>query len=248
MHEPAEPINGCSRELPKPVLGCPSTEQPASPRGGWLGHTALVIGRRLAGSVACMSLIAFTACSSDSTHAVVPTEMGTVVVVEPTTVPLPNTVRKAWVGSQCLPRFSASPANRGVGRADFSLVPIAAVRIEVCTYVGPMIPNTLHGHVVLEGLDADGLENAANGLTGIDPFSGPRCEPGAAASVIVVVSDGQNVEQLEASLAGCHGVSNGYLSAAATPTWTAVFQRAVALADLCVRKFGESSNCVAAGP
>jgi len=104
----------------------------------------------------------------------------------------------------------------------------------------------LYGRVVFGGSDADGLENAANGLTGIDPFSGPRCEPGAAASVLVVVTDGLNVEQLVASLAGCRGVSNGYLSAATTPTWTAALQRAVALADLCARRFGASTNCVAA--
>lgn len=213
--------------------------------GGCLGHTARVVRRRLHRLGVCALLIGLAACSSGGMRATLTTTT-IAVVMAPTTVPLPTTVRSATVRSQCPQVFSATPSSRGVGRLDFSLVPIAAVSIEVCTYVGSGTSRTLHDHVVFEGLDADGLENAANGLTGVDPASGPRCEPAPAASVLVVASDGLNVEQLVASLAGCRGVSNGYLSAAATPTWTAALQRAIALADLCAHRIGATTSCVAA--
>jgi hypothetical protein len=132
-----------------------------------------------------------------------------------------------------------------VPRIDLVIVPIAAVSFEVCTYGGPTATRTLQGTVAFHGQSATTVENAANSLTGIDPVSGPRCEPGAAAAMLLVVSDGLHVEQLLASRAGCRGVSNGLLSAAATPGWTAVFERAVALADLCTRRHGPSASCIA---
>jgi hypothetical protein len=95
-------------------------------------------------------------------------------------------------------------------------------------------------------VDADTFESAANGVAGIDPVSGPRCEPGDGASVLVLVSDGVGLEQLLAARAGCRGVSNGLLSGAATPTWTTVLERAVALADLCASRRVGSASCVAA--
>ena len=58
-------------------------------------------------------------------------------------------------------------------------------------------------------------------------------------------SDGLRVEQFLASLTGCRGVSNGFLSGAGTPSSTAVLRGAIGLADLCGRRFGRSASCVA---
>jgi hypothetical protein len=63
--------------------------------------------------------------------------------------------------------------------------------------------------------------------------------------VVIVVSDGQRVEQFLASLVGCRGVSNGLLSGAGTVLSTKVLERAVALADECAHRFGPSARCIA---
>jgi hypothetical protein len=132
-----------------------------------------------------------------------------------------------------------------VARLDISLVAIAAVDVEVCAYGGSVAPGALRSHVAFDGVAAETIASALNGVAGIDPVSGPRCEPGPAASVVIAISDGLRVEQFLASLAGCRGVSNGFLSGAGTPSSTAVLRRAIALADLCGRRFGRSASCIA---
>ncbi|HEY5172530.1 MAG TPA: hypothetical protein VIK54_12460 [Acidimicrobiia bacterium] len=132
-----------------------------------------------------------------------------------------------------------------MARLDISLVALAAVDVEVCTYGGSVGPGAPRSHVAFFGAAATTIADALNGVAGIDPVSGPRCEPGPAASVVVVVSDGLRVEQFLASLAGCRGVSNGLLSGAGTAHSTKVLERAVALADQCARRFGRSPGCAA---
>jgi hypothetical protein len=151
-------------------------------------------------------------------------------------------VRESAKPSSCPRGLPATFAQRGVARLDISLVAIAVVNVEVCTYGGSVAPR---GRVAFDGAAATTIVNAMNGVAGIDPLSGPRCEPGPAASVVIVVSDGLRVEQLLASLAGCRGVSNGLLSGAGTALSTKVLERAVALADQCARRFRPSANCIA---
>jgi len=192
-------------------------------------------------------LFAVAGCSSGGSHASAPAaETTPVVVVTPTTAALPTAVRPTGAATRCPMVLPASPSSPGVGRLDISLVPIAAIRVDVCVYAASSSV-ALRGDVVFEGTDADTFENAANGVEGIDPVSGPRCEPGTAASVLVLASDGITVEQLLASRVGCRGVTNGLLSGAATPTWTTMLERAVALADACARRVGVRSSCTAVG-
>ena len=161
--------------------------------------------------------------------------------------PLPTVVRKSTTPSSCPRGLPTNFAQRGVARLDISLVAIAAVDVEVCVYGGSVATGALRSHVAFDGAAAETIASALNGVAGIDPLSGPRCEPGPAASVVIAISDGLHVEQFLASLAGCRGVSNGFLSGAGTPSSTAVVRGAIALADLCVRRFGRSASCVA-GP
>jgi hypothetical protein len=154
-------------------------------------------------------------------------------------------VRSSTMHSSCPRGLPTNFAQRGVARLDISLVAIAAVDVEVCAYGGSVAPGALRSHIAFDGAAADTVASALNGVAGIDPVSGPRCEPGPAASVVIAISDGLRVEQFLASLAGCRGVSNGFLSGAGTPSSTAVLRRAIALADLCGRRFGRSASCIA---
>ena len=158
---------------------------------------------------------------------------------------MPAAVRAATGPSSCPGRLPANFPQHGVARLDISLVAIAVVNVEVCTYGGSVAPGAPRSHVAFFGAAATTIVNAVNGVAGIDPVSGPRCEPGAGASVVIVVSDGLRVEQFLASLVGCRGVSNGLLSGAGTVLSTKVLARAVALADECAHRFGPSASCIA---
>jgi hypothetical protein len=210
-----------------------------------LGHTRGVIRSGLRSLGVGALLVAISACSSGGTRVTLPATSIAPVVLTPTTAAMPTTVRKSAAPSACPRVLPASPTSRGVGRPDISLVPIAAISVEVCAFVGSSAPKTRGGDVVFDGVDADVFGNDAGSLAGIDPVSGPRCEPGATASVLVLVSDGVSLEQLLVSRAGCGGVSNGFLSAPATSMWTAELDRAVELADLCSRRFGVAASCIA---
>jgi len=154
-------------------------------------------------------------------------------------------VRKSTMPSSCPRGLPTNFTQRGVARLDISLVGIAAVDVEVCAYGGSVAPGALRSHVAFDGAAAETIASALNGVAGIDPVSGPRCEPGPAASVVIAISDALRVEQFLASLAGCRGVSNGLLSGAGTASSTAVLRGAIALADLCGRRFGRSASCIA---
>jgi hypothetical protein len=200
--------------------------------------------------IALALLIAAAACSS-----------GNGSTSSPTTVPrraVPSIVAIAVPGAEALPGVlevskhpSACPATRpdsfaqtGVARLDIALVAIAPVSAEVCVYGGPGA-RSLRSHVAYGGLAASTVVNALNTVTGIDPVSGPRCEPGPDAPIVVLVSDGLRTEALSVSLTGCRGVANGLLSGAGTASSTAMVSRSVALAGACARRFGRNASCIA---
>jgi hypothetical protein len=189
--------------------------------------------------IAAASMLLMSACSSSGAH--ITSSAATIpVALTPATTPLPTAVERTPARSRCPPTVPASPANRGVARPDMTLVPIAAVTVEVCDYGAG---RRLAGALILRGARADAFETAANSLPGLDPTVSPRCLPGPDASVLIVVSDGTSVEQLRASDSGCGGVDNGILSASATPEWTAALHQLLALADRCARRFGANATC-----
>jgi hypothetical protein len=157
---------------------------------------------------------------------------------------LPTALHRSTAVSRCPGVLPTSPQEDGVARLDMTLVPIAPVAVEVCTYGGSPA-RALRSRVGFGGEAATSVVNAVNRVAGIDPLSGPRCEPGAAASVVVVVFDGLRFEQLLASRSGCRGVYNGLLSGAGTAPWNTVLDQAVALADRCAVWFGSTAGCVA---
>jgi hypothetical protein len=210
------------------------------------GHTSHVLSRRR-GVGALTLLIAVASCSSGrGTATVPPTAIPSAIAISvPGARPLPTVVRKSTKPSSCPRVLPTNFAQRGVARLDISLVAIAAVDAEVCVYGGSVRAGALRSHVAFDGVAAETIASALNGVAGIDPVSGPRCEPGADASAVIAISDGLRIEQFLASLAGCRGVSNGLLSGAGTPSSTAVLRRAIVLADLCRGRFGPSASCIA---
>ena len=189
--------------------------------------------------IAVAAVLFVSACSSNGPRAAVPT--ATIpVVLTPSTTPLPTRVQRTTARTFCPGPLPAAPAGRGVARPDMTLVPIAAVTVDVCHYGES---GRLRGRLTLRGADADTFENAANSLQGADPTVSSRCVPGPDASALIVVSDGTSIEQLRVSDSGCGGVDNGVLSAAATPDWKATLHHLLALADLCAQRFGTNTTC-----
>jgi len=204
-------------------------------------------GARVLGAL--LLLLALGSCSS-SHHASTPTVTtvpgapAIVPITVPGSAPLPATLHSSKQRSACSATRPASFEQTGVARLDISLVAIAPVTTEVCVYGGPSVEE-LRGHVAFAGAAARTVADALNGVTGIDPVSGPRCEPGPKAAVVVLISDGLRTEALAVSLTGCRGVANGLLSGAGTPSTAAVIARSVALAARCTHQFGLSDGCIA---
>jgi hypothetical protein len=222
-------------------------------RGVTLRKTARVIGRRrLLGALVPALALALASCSSGR-GASPPTTVrqqaipAIVPITVPGAAPLPANLLRSKRPSACPATRPDSFPQTGVARLDIALVAIAPVSAEVCVYQGPG-NRTLGGRVAFDGAAASTVSNALNTVTGIDPVSGPRCEPGTDASVVVLVSDGLRTEALTAALTGCRGVENGLLSGAGTPSSTAMLTRSVALAATCARQFGRSASCVAGTP
>jgi hypothetical protein len=192
-----------------------------------------------------LCLVASCSSGHATVRAPATTAPALVTITVPGSRPLPTVVRAAPKPSSCPGQMPTSLPQHGVARLDISLVAVAAVAVEVCTYAGPGAPRALRSHVAFAGPTATTIADALNGVAGIDPVSGPRCDPGPDASVLVAVSDGLRVEEFRVSLTGCRGVSNGLLSGAGTASTARVLGRAIALADTCVRRFGLSAGCIA---
>jgi len=223
--------------------------------------TARVIGPRrvpgasrpaLAAAAAVALGLALTSCSSGHSAPPTPTTVArpaAAVVVPigvPGSAPLPANLSSSKRPSACAPTRPDSFPQTGVARLDIALVAVAPVTAEVCVYGGAGT-RTLRSRVSFGGLAASTVVNALNTVAGIDPVSGPRCEPGANAPVVVLVSDGIRTEAVAASLTGCRGVSNGLLSGAGTAASSAMLTRSIALAGACSRRFGRA-GCVAGTP
>jgi hypothetical protein len=217
-----------------------------------LGKTAPVIGqgRMLGGLVLALAL---ASCSSGRSATPTPTTVPRpavpviVPIAVPGSAPLPANVRPSRRPSACPGTRPDSFPQTGVARLEIALVAVAPVTAEVCVYGGSGA-RTLHSRVAFGGVAASTVVNALNTVTGIDPISGPRCEPGPNAPVVVLVSDGLRTEALAVSLRGCRGVSNGLLSGEGTPSSVAMVARSVALAGACARRFGRSASCSAGTP
>jgi hypothetical protein len=170
-----------------------------------------------------------------------------VPIAVPGSGPLPGNLVVARRPSTCPATRPDSFPQTGVARLDIALVAIAPVTAEVCVFGGPGA-RALRSHVGFGGVAASTVVNALNTVTGIDPVSGPRCEPGSDAPLVALVSDGIRTEALSASLTGCRGVSNGLLSGAGTASSSAMLTRSVALASACARRFGRTASCIAGTP
>jgi hypothetical protein len=221
-----------------------------------LGKTALVIGRRrlLGVSVPGLALaLVLASCSSGRSASPGPTTAPrpavpvVVPIAVPGSAPLPANVRVSKRQSACPAKRPDSFPQAGVARLDIALVAVAPVTAEVCVYGGSGA-RALRSRVAFRGAAASTVVNALNTVTGIDPISGPRCEPGPAAPVVVLVSDGLRTEALAVALTGCRGVGNGLLSGAGTPSSAAMVTRSVALAGACARRFGRTASCIAGTP
>lgn len=223
-----------------------------------------MIRRRLSGgasppvpvlAAALAGALGLTLASCSSGHGATPSASTVaplaVAAVAPDTVPGAAPLPAGLHGSS---RPSACPASRpdsfpqtGVARLDIALVAVAPVTAEVCVYGGAGA-RTLRSHIAFGGVATSTVVNALNTVAGIDPVSGPRCEAGPNAPVVILISDGLRTEALSAALTGCRGVSNGLLSGAGTPASNQLLTRAVALAAECARRFAGSRACSAGTP
>jgi hypothetical protein len=211
-----------------------------------------VIGRRrlLGASVPALVLV-LASCSSGRSASPAPTTVPQIPAIVPITVPgsapLPAHLQVSKRASGCPATRPDSFPQLGVARLDIALVAIAPVTAEVCLYGGSGA-RTLRGVVGFDGAAASTVVNALNTVTGIDPVSGPRCEPGPDAPVVILVSDGLRTEALSVALTSCRGVSNQLLSGAGTPSSSEMVTRSVALATACTRRFGRDASCIAGAP
>jgi hypothetical protein len=162
----------------------------------------------------------------------------------PGSAPLPTILRASSRRSACPASRPDSLPPTGYVRLDIALVAVAPATAEVCVYGGSGA-RTLESRVAFGGVGAATVVDALNTVAGIDPVSRPRCEPGPAAPVVVLVSDGLRTEMLSAALTGCRGVSNGLLSGAGTSSSAAMLNRSLALAAACTRRFPHAASCVA---
>lgn len=201
--------------------------------------------RRLAlGAGLCVTLLA--SCSAAGTRATTTSRPATLAAATVTTAPIPSSVRASTVSSRCPARLPDAPANGGVPRLDLVLVPIAAIRVDVCNYAGSASSPALRGHVVFDdGASAVSIEDAVNVLPATDPLSGTACAPNPNSGVLLVFSDGFHVEEVRGALSGCREISNGYLRSPPTEYWTQLLRRVVATADQCARAFGVAAGCSA---
>jgi len=181
-----------------------------------------------------------------STTTVAPLAVSVVPDTVPSAAPLPVALHASNRPSACPTTRPDAFPQTGVARLDIALVAIAPVTAEVCVYGGPGA-HALQSRVAFAGVAASTVVNALNTVAGIDPVSGPRCEPGPNAPVVVMVSDGLRTEALSVALTGCHGVNNGLLSGAGTPSSIRMVTGAVALAGRCRQRFGRAS-CIAGSP
>jgi hypothetical protein len=207
--------------------------------------------RRVLGAalLLCVLVLGVASCSSSRSATPSPTTVASSVpvivpIAVPGSEPLPTHLLLSSRPSTCPGTRPDSFPQTGVARLDIALVAIAPVTAEVCFYGGSGA-RSLRSRIAFGGVAASTAVNALNTVTGIDPVSGPRCEPGPDASVVALVSDGFRTEALSMSLTGCRGVSNGLLSGSGTASTAAMLWRSTALAGACTRRFGRNASCIA---
>jgi hypothetical protein len=203
-----------------------------------------VTRRLVVGAGLCVALLA--SCSSSGTHATTTSRPAPLIVETFTTAPIPTSVHASTVASRCPPRLRDAPSNGVVPRLDMVLVPIAAIRVDVCEYSGNASSPALRGQVVFDdGATAVSIEDAVNVLPATDPFTGSSCTPNTNSGIVLVFTDGFHVEEVRAALSGCRAISNGFLRSPPTASWSAFLRRMAATADQCARTFGVTSGCSA---
>jgi hypothetical protein len=203
-----------------------------------------VTRRLVVGAGLCVTLLA--SCTTGHHRATATSRPAPLIVETFTTAPIPTSVRASRVVSRCPARLPVAPANGGVPRIDLVLVPIAAIRVDVCEYAGSARSPALGGQVVFGGgASALSIEDAVNVLPATDPLTGTTCAPNPDSGILLVFGDGFHVEEVRAAVSRCRAISNGYLRSPPTAYWTAVLRRLVATADQCARSFGVASGCSA---
>lgn len=193
----------------------------------------------------CVALL--TACSGGSHATTTSTSRPAPLIAETfTTAPISTSVHASTVATRCPPRLPDAPANGGVPRIDLVLVPIAAIRVDVCDYTGRAPSPPLTAHVVFgDGASAVAIEDTVNVLPATDPLTKATCAPNPDSGVLLVFSDGIHVEEVRAAALGCQEISNAFLHAPPTPYWRAYLGRIVATADRCTQTFGVAAGCAA---
>jgi hypothetical protein len=192
----------------------------------------------------CVALLAACSGGKHSSTATSTSRPAPLIVQTFTTAPIPASVRASRVSTRCPARLPDVLANGHVPRLDLVLVPIAAIRVDVCEYEGNATASALRAHVVFDdGASTGSIEDTVNVLPSTDPLTGTACTPNPGSGILFVFSDGFHVEQVRAALSGCREVGNGLLRAPPTTYWTAFLRRIVASADQCARTFGATAGC-----
>jgi len=195
-------------------------------------HRAPRPSRRVAIAVFAVAL---SACASSARPVAVRTAARTASAV---------TVAASVTPTRCDSQMPASPPLVGSARVDMVLVPIAAVRVDVCLYRD----GALASHAtLLDGAAADAVENATNTLQGQDPGTPELCTPGTTSGYVVQFDDGLHTTSVGGSPTGCATVTNGFLTAAPTPPWNAMRTKLFAAAAACERQVPGRAGCVATG-
>ena len=126
---------------------------------------------------------------------------------------------------QCPRSLPEKVTNRdtpGAPRLASVMVPLAAVRLDVCRYgpFGPATALTAGAHFTLtDRATVAGFERAVNALAELPPGQLRNCPEDDGHALVVRFSDTAHAVTLRISLSGCAFVSNGARTALASPAW-----------------------------
>jgi hypothetical protein len=149
-------------------------------------------------------------------------------VTPPTTT---NTPRSSTTSTVAIGRAARCPrilpdrvASAGVANLSERLVPLSAIRLNVCRY-GPMVaaaPLTVKTQfAVVDRATVTNFEVAANALPARAPGPLPNCQEDDGEALVLIFSDASHAVTVRASLSGCAFVTNGVRTASSSTQWRA---------------------------